>query len=304
MITVPCEGLNSERVGKYDVMLPGKDGPVSLLSLDQAWRTSDYGRHFLHQPPRYVKRFDPDINGADVIRYLGPDACPQGHQDNFLPYIDFVLDKEDELGSLMAVSTEDRDLLYFVAMFHDIGELTHPDLKGYGLRPVGDIPFGKKTPEDRQRESDVRLFIFNQPPFNQLDKQFVARAEMMITHDRISMIKLGDSTFHLHEIYEAAHDIVSVDTALNAQYYVDHHPELKTDRQSTYEALISLAAKVKLDHAEKLASEYSYLAASQEVLGQSDKPSHTEKHEGCSPNTTLSIGGVCATQCIRLLLNR
>ena len=301
MDTAPCETISGERVGNmaYASILPGVFENIPLRTVDAAWRTSDFGRYFRHQQLRYTARYD--IPEIDALQLLGPDTCPQGHQDEFTRYVGLIVDAEERAGTALAIGESDKALLYFVAKFHDIGELTHPDLVENGLKPVGDIPFGLKTPEDRQEESRVRKFLFSQTPFEGIDPDFLARAEAIMAHDHETFSEFGDTTAHLHEIYEAAHDIQSIDTALRARFAVEHadlSPELRQE-------LKRLADKVTNDHSRRLVERSSYFAITPEILRVLRLPGHfvTEEnqfmHETCTPRTVLPLG-TCIKTCVRL----
>lgn len=301
MNTAPCETISGERVGNVrgTPVLPGVVENISLRTIDAAWRTSEFGRYFRHQQLRYTARYD--IPEMYALQLLGPDTCPQGHQDEFVRYVDLILDAEEQAGTALAVSKQDRTLLHFVAKFHDIGELTHPELVENGLEPVGDIPFGLKTPEDRHAESEVRKFLFSQAPFEGIHPDFLARAEAIIAHDHEAFDEFGDTTAHLHEIYEAAHDIQSIDTALRARFAVEH----STISPEVHQELQGLADKVTNDHSQRLAEHGSYFAITPEILQVLRVPGHfvTEQnqfmHETCTPRTVLQLG-TCIRTCVRL----
>lgn len=306
MDTVPCDCIQDERVGGSgwrNSVLPGKTSPVSLIAVDTEWRNSEHGHYFIDQPPRYTNRHP--MTREDALRYLGPDACPQGHQDSFVTYIDLVVDAEGSLGTLFSIDNQDRDLLYFVAKFHDIGELTHPDLSAAGFSPIGDIAYGAKTNEQRQEEARIRQHLFSMPPFNALDEHFLARAEAIIAHDYMTMHAFADSTEHLHEIYEIAHNIQSLDTAARAQFTIEHEQNLEQLRPELYTQLGILSTRVKRDEGARLRHTGTYFAITPQVITTLNMYNHVvddtnvEHHQLCIPRTVNSLGMVCSRLCQR-----
>jgi|GEM_PF-4230995 len=305
MDTVPCDCTQGERVGEGSwrtSVLPGKAGPVSLSEIDKQWRSSPYGRHFIDQPARFTNRHP--MTKQDALYYLGPDACPQGHQDSFVSYIDLVVKTEDDLGTLFSIDDTDRTLLYFVAKFHDIGELTHQDLAAAGFSPIGDIAFGFKTTEQRQEEARIRQYLFSSPPFDTLDEHFLARAEAIIAHDHATMYALRDSTEHLHEIYETAHNIQSLDTAARAQFAIEHEPGMSQEHPSLYSQLTLLSARVRHDEGERLRQRSAYFGVMPLVETALKKYNHQvtatniEHHRLCTPRMVIPLGAKCTRLCL------
>lgn len=171
----------------------------SLGDLYDAFAVSEVGQHFFNQPRRYTVKHN--LTGDEADAYLGADAHPVLHGvDLSANFLDSLLRSEYDAQTLFYPSDEDIALLHFCAVFHDIGESTHPILSENGLTIVGDIPTGRKTSEDRKHESENRLFLFSSL-FPGLDPEFIARAEAIIGHRPAE----GGDEF-LHALFEAAHD--------------------------------------------------------------------------------------------------
>ncbi|HTK39321.1 MAG TPA: hypothetical protein VL362_00480 [Patescibacteria group bacterium] len=181
--------------------VPTTDGTyVDTSFLRQRFYGSDLGKAFARQTPRFIKRHT-ELSEEDALRYLGGDACPVHHQLELADiHLATVLEAEQNDGTLFAPSIEDTGLLYFVSTFHDIGESEHESLVNAGLVTVGDIPHGEKTDEDRAHEATVRRALYR-TYFADVDPYFLERAEAIILHKPLP----GDE--HLHDLYEAAHDL-------------------------------------------------------------------------------------------------
>jgi hypothetical protein len=110
---------------------------------------------------------------------LGRDVDPIGHMDDVHDILTSILAVELEtrhhLGSL-AVS--DIPLCRFTTQRHDVGENTHARYGG----GVGDIPFGAKTPEQREIEQDVRMQVLIKY-WPDLPMHLLIRADRLIMHE-------------------------------------------------------------------------------------------------------------------------
>ena len=181
------------------------DKTISVLKLRERFRATDVRNEFIQQTPRFTQRFP--IPKEKAIEYIGNDACPEMHQfdladRHFLP----LIEAERQAGTLFyPTSEDDRSLGYFVCSFHDLGEPEHLSLIEAGLTPVGDLPAGTKTEQNRIDEKRVLEFIFR-TNFGDIDPAFLERAIAIITHKPLP----GDE--FLHDLFQAAHDFQTLET--------------------------------------------------------------------------------------------
>ena len=289
---------SQERVGKRTSgLLPTTNGEsISLRDVVQSFYSSVYGHHFSDQPHRYAKRYR--LSTKEARKYLGSDASPAGHQvvlsERYIPLV-------VEQAGIPPVDDEDMTLLQFVAAFHDIGESTHPYLAEAGFTLVGDIPTGDKTDEDRENERLIRLHFWSLPPFNNLDKTFLERAETIIAHEP----KEGDKA--LHELFELAHHIQAFDTAMTARYAVLHFPELR-ETPATLRSLRKLAKAVSIGEFAALACNPfgKQIAANARAIKRASFPGHSVERvnnvDVCKPATAgpQHIGHFGTRRCVLL----
>lgn len=187
--------------------IPTKSGgSLCLNDLVATFEASVFCKWFENsQPRRFTAAHDIDNNAAETI--IGYDAHPVLHGYDLLDsFLKPLLDREQRDQTLFQVSDEDQALLYFVALFHDLGESTHESLTQQGFRVVGDVPTDKKTQQDRDDEAVIRQHLFNQL-FSDVDQEFAERADSIIRHKPME----GDEL--LHSIFEAAHALQMLATA-------------------------------------------------------------------------------------------
>lgn len=192
-----------------------KDGSyMSAADLAQRFYDSEIGLSMPDQPLRYTGNFGYDRE--DMRNDIGHDLCPIGHQMELVYHLGNILDAEDEASSLYSsISNERRGIVSFAVMTHDIGEAMHPSIEKAGLTVVGDIPAGKKTPADRRNETAVRMFLY-ETCFADVDDSVMDRIEAIIAHQDTSV---------LHELFEAAHQVQTIETsnfayhALSREYW-------------------------------------------------------------------------------------
>lgn len=134
------------------------------------------GSYQATQPLRFSAEYgyDPDLMRRD----FGRDVDPLGHMDdvhNILTKLLLVeLQTRHSLGS---IAISDIPFCRFTAQTHDVGENTHTQYGG----GVGDIPFGKKTPEKREIEQDVRMQIAIRY-WPDLPVELLTRVDSLIMH--------------------------------------------------------------------------------------------------------------------------
>ncbi len=230
--------------------LTTRDGSsVSAHELRERFFMSEYGSHMYGQNLRYSERYGYD---RTLMRQdLGEDVCPVGHQYELTSHLQMILDSEQEVGSLFQLTAHEQALLAFTCAIHDIGECEHPDLIAAGLTPVGDIPAGNKTETDRANESAVRKFFYDKF-YSDVDPAVIERIEAIIAHKDTSL---------LHEVFEAAHELQTLDTVARAEKAL-RTPDI-TETQLL--ALSSLVNSVPSFHRTKLKG-LEYFSAIRTVL--------------------------------------
>ena len=233
--------------------IPMTDGSTaSVHELRERFFTSQYGAYMYDQDLRFSGRYGYD---RSLMKHdLGEDVCPVGHQYEITEHLQNTLDGEKAADPLFQIPDQEKAIVAFACSIHDIGECEHPDLAAAGITTVGDIPAGNKTNTDRVNESTVRQFFYTQF-YSDVDPAIIERVEAIIAHK--------DNTI-LHELFEAAHELQTLDTvsraekALRAPYLV---PEQLT-------ALASLVKAVPPFHSSKLSS-LEYFAVIKSALAAS-----------------------------------
>lgn len=168
---------------------------------------STFGRHMRdEQPLRYTGRYGYG-DRATMLNDFGPDLCPIGHQQELGWHMAQVIEKQRMFDPAFELIDDDAATLMFTCLIHDMGETTHDDVLRATGAVVGDIPAGSKTAEDRLIEQNVRLFLYD-TFYHDVDPAVIARAEAIIAHQ--------DDTL-LHELFEAAHEAQTLETALRGR---------------------------------------------------------------------------------------
>lgn len=185
-----------------------KDGStISAEKLARRFYDSPIGQAMYDQPLRYTTNFGYDQE--DMRHDLGHDLCPIGHQMELPYHAGKVIEAEEAEGTIFAPrNQEEAGIVMLTALLHDCGEATHEMISEAGLTPVGDIPAGYKTTEDRANEAAVRAFIW-ETIFHDVDPAVVERMEAIIAHK---------DTTYLHDLFEAAHLVQTLETS-NFAYY-------------------------------------------------------------------------------------
>lgn len=240
-----------------DVQIKLKDG-TSITALDLANRffLSKAGLDMVDQPLRYSGRYEYDRD--EMLIDNGHDLSPVGHQIELAHHLGTILEEEKEIGSIFGELTEeDLAILVFTCLVHDIGERTDQDVIQAGLTPVGDIPAGYKTIQNREDEAAVRRLSYAQF-FSDVDSEIIERAESIIAHKEDSL---------LHDLFEAAHAVQTAETTMFAYHQLaretwyrhgDTLDPVNADhaRISGLLGISRVAFETALPHLEK----YSYLA--------------------------------------------
>jgi len=219
--------------------IPMADGSMmSVHELRERFFTSEYGVHMYTQELRYAGRYGYD---REMMKQdLGEDVCPVGHQYEVTEHLQHTLDSEEAAGSLVQLSDEEKAIVAFACSIHDIGECEHSDLAAAGITTVGDIPAGNKTDADRINEAAVRQFFYARF-YDDVDPAIIERVEAIIAH--------RDDTI-LHELFEVAHEIQTLDTVARAEKAL-RAPYLESTQLT---ALAGLVHGVPKFHESKLAS--------------------------------------------------
>lgn len=228
---------------------------------------SDYGRHMRdEQPLRYTGRYG-YADRTTMLNDFGADLCPIGHQKELGWHMAQVIEKQHLFDPTFDLSDNDAAILMFTCLIHDMGEMTHNEVAQATGAVVGDIPAGSKTAQDRLAEKNVRLFLYD-TFYADVDPEVIARAEAIIAHE--------DQTL-LHELFEAAHEAQTLETALRGREvseelgWHDGHDVLPLADNSTGRAWAALAMSriVISNHLSKFEA-YSHYHHMAELLDQVD----------------------------------
>lgn len=173
------------------------------LTLFSAYANSEYGRHHREQPLRYEAAFG-CYERPGMLRDLGRDVHPLGHMPaTEQAFVDLM--KQRYSPSFMDVHTG-----RVVAMVHDMGECTHPQIIQQVGAVVGDIPQGEKTEQQRATEMDVWDFLADRLLRGRLPDAQLDRVRRLVFHQE------GSDRFDLHAALEAAHDTNTLRVGLRA----------------------------------------------------------------------------------------
>ncbi|HWT55751.1 MAG TPA: hypothetical protein VN031_01820 [Candidatus Microsaccharimonas sp.] len=185
--------------------VPTASGPVPVHDLWQRFNDSPYGQHMGTQPLRYAQSYghDPEL----MVRNLGADVLPLLHQYETGLYGAGMIKAERSEGTIYSMDDENAAITLFALSIHDMGETTHEAVREAVGATVGDIEYGRKTPEDRRIEANVRKFLYA-TVFPDVDKPVLDEAEAIIAHQDNGL---------RHEVFEASHDLQSVVTAARAR---------------------------------------------------------------------------------------
>lgn len=244
-----------------------KDGStLSAHELAARFFDNDFGGDMSKQPLRYEQDFG--YNRSSMITDLGYDVCPVGHQMELAYHAGTIVEAErTNETTLSSLSDDEIGTLMLASMLHDIGESTHSDIASAGLTPVGDIPAGKKTNQNRIDEAKVRGFFYK-TLFDDIDSPTMQRIEAIISHT---------DTTYLHDIFDAAHVIQTIETtgfaysALAREHW--HKNGEVIDPFSHYGSRLSGLlgiARIPYENSLKELDNYSHLIQAQKVREDSN----------------------------------
>lgn len=186
-------------------MVDGSYEPADQLA--SRAHDSVYGQHMRdEQPLRFAQRYD-YADRSTMLDELGADLCPIGHQKELGWHMAQVIEKQRLFDPTFSLNDGEAAILMFTCQIHDMGEMTHEEVLAVTGAVVGDIPAGKKTPQDRVVEKNVRTFLYD-TFYPDVDPAVIERAEAIIAHE--------DDT-SLHELFEAAHEAQTLETTLRAR---------------------------------------------------------------------------------------
>lgn len=257
-------------------------GQLSVAEMRQRLTEDEMGKAFFEQDPRYYKSFP--VTKGKSIEYIGNDAYPVMHQFELADrHLMTILEAEYSAQTLWQPTEENIALLHCLCSFHDIGEIEHARLIEAGLTPIGDIPAGMKTTQDRRNEERNIRYLFSYF-FSDVDPQFLKRMEAIMAHKPLA----GDE--FLHEIYEAAHNLQTLETATNATASSKREGIPDEDRISLARLgeIVTNSCVVKLD-------DYRYLTAvDSSLMPQTQPVRHTvtganqQYHLLCCPEIVVA----------------
>lgn len=161
---------------------------------------SEYGIYQRGQQLRYEVAFG-CYDREQMVLDLGDDVDP----------VDHMLATERTFVELMQLvkgaSPEDIHIGRLAALVHDIGECMHPSLVKKCGAVVGDIPHGKKTPEQRAAEMNVWDTLMSECHGKRLSESDTLQMRQIVTHE---------AKKELGEPFDAAHDTNSLRVGLRA----------------------------------------------------------------------------------------
>jgi 5'-deoxynucleotidase YfbR-like HD superfamily hydrolase len=237
--------------------------PVELIdgsqaSADELWCrafTSPYGSYMDSQPLRFSHDFS--YEPTKMITDLGMDVLPLEHQIGTGKFAAYIIDREAT--GQQPFGDEEAGVIMFASLIHDMGESMHPDIQKQLGRVVGDIPYGRKSDDDRQAEAAVRHFIYREL-YSDVPEATLATIESIIMHE----------PSRLHDVFEAAHCLQALETGICARqrfferweaYLVN--PRVDEAEEGRYRALAALADAVlknMIPHAEHWANTFAFAA--------------------------------------------
>lgn len=244
-----------------------KDGStISAHELAARFFDNDFGVEMSKQPLRYDQDFG--YSRGSMTKDLGYDVCPVGHQMELAYHVGTIIEAERANQTILsALSDEEIGILMLASMLHDIGESTHPDIALAGLNLVGDIPAGRKTDQNRIDEANVRDFFYKNL-FDDVDSSVIERIEAVISHT---------DTTYLHDIFDAAHVVQTIETtsfAYSALAREQWHKEGEiVDPSSQNGARLSGLlgiARIPYENSLKELDDYSYLLHVQKIREDSN----------------------------------
>lgn len=188
-------------------------GNIRVDELFKRVARSPYGQHIQTQPlrfPREVHHFDRNKK----LELIGMDVDPLLHQFEAGLFTARILKhQQDTTGNLplhhdgTPMVAAEVGISMLTPFVHDMGEVTEKSIEEKVGRVVGDIPFGKKTDQNREDEANVRIEVFSRV-LPDVSPETLRRMETLIYHREDSV---------LHDLFEATHIVQSFNTAYLAE---------------------------------------------------------------------------------------
>jgi hypothetical protein len=174
------------------------------------YESSAMGEHHYDQPLRYAADFGYGTR-QEMLADLGPDIHPVthmeiNHRDLSALLLRYLCFDAHSHANPLDLSPNDIIAGRFASLIHDAGENTAPQILERCGVVVGDIPHGKKTPEDRANEKRVFEVVLSEL-YGDLPVWLLERALAIVTHEEHSQI---------HQLYEISHDFGVYSTGLVA----------------------------------------------------------------------------------------
>jgi hypothetical protein len=192
-----------------------------------------------------------------MVEDLGTDVLPLEHQMGTGEFAAYLIYREST--GQQRFTEEETALILFASLIHDMGETMHPDIRDEVGRVVGDIPYGRKTDDDRQAESAVRYALYRRL-YPDVPPATIVVVEGIIMHE----------PSRLHDVFEAAHCLQALDTGIRArEKMLESEPALSatagTDEteERRYRTLAVLADDVltsMISHCEHWAEKFVFAA--------------------------------------------
>lgn len=188
-----------------DLLVPTNGGPKTVGELADRYYLGRYGQAMRQQPLRFEANFG-GFPRQQILADYGPDACPVDHQRYATDFLYRVVEAEERHHTLYTPDPKDLPTLALGMATHDFGESTHEDIEYFYGDTLGDIPAGSKTNKDRITELNIRQ-LMNYIHFSDVDPAVLERIEAIVGHRENSLI---------HDLYEAAHNLQTLDTTIRA----------------------------------------------------------------------------------------
>lgn len=200
--------------------VPTASGPLGSDVLWQRYFLSPYGVYMDDQPYRFSQDFGYDRQA--MLEDMGMDVLPRDHQMQTGMFVAWILDREYDVSGNYPITTEERGIVILAALIHDMGETMHPEILEEVGAVVGDIPYGRKTDDDKTVEKAVRAALYTKL-YADVSPDVIAQVEAIISHE--------DATV-LHDIFEAAHCVQAFNTAVHTGVNWARHSTAQLEKNS------------------------------------------------------------------------
>jgi|GEM_PF-4651379 len=186
--------------------------PLPLVDIAEATFDSEYMEHMATKQPLRFSEFR--YERAQKIADLRIDVLPHGHMLAAAIYGARIALSEREAGRQLPPFTAAVTIAALLG--HDVGESLHEHMP----YKVGDIPYGRKTLEQRRQEAINRQQFYDEILTEHLSARQIQFMEAIIRH-RVSG-RAG-------KLFEAAHDTGALETATLASKAMQEHLILAAD---------------------------------------------------------------------------